>query len=146
MKSYLPRDDSKFWHIRFLPKISLHAYQNWIYIALYFVRSFFLTEIQLLTIWWWFYTMCTSRWFSYMFFRLFSTIGYYKILSLLSMLHSKSLLLIYFMYSNLYLLTHTPKPKAHFICYHLYVESNIYIYIYIYTHTHTQMNLYTKQK
>ena len=41
MKSYLPRDDSEFWHIRFLPKISLHAYQNWVYIALYFVRSFF---------------------------------------------------------------------------------------------------------
>ena len=75
--------------------------------------------------------MCTARWFSYMFFRLFSIKGYYKILSLLSMLQSKSLLLIYFMYNNLYLLTHTPKPKTHFIWYHLYVESKKKMYKWI---------------
>lgn len=40
MESYLPRDCSKFWHcIVFLPKINVHAYQNWVYIALYFLRK-----------------------------------------------------------------------------------------------------------
>ena len=42
--------------------------------------------------------------YTYIFFELFSTIGYYEVLNIVLVLHSKSLLLVCFKYSSLYLL------------------------------------------
>ena len=42
------------------------------------------------------------------FFKFFSIIGYYKILNIIPILYSRSLLLIYFLHSSEYLLTQAP--------------------------------------
>ena len=54
---------------------------------------------------------CTAKWFSYIFFfnifffRFFSHIGYYKILSIVPCaLYSRSMLVIYFIYNSVYML------------------------------------------